>query len=80
MAIKAREAGLAAGKLLEEAKDELKATEIVRTKMDAEIGELVKMIEECKEGDSGGLSGNALATGTIDMKDLETGMQLNQRY
>lgn len=75
MAIKAKEAGTAAGKLVEEARDELKATEIVLSKLDIEIGELMSMIEECKSGDvnADNLAGDSAATGTVDMKDLETG-------
>lgn len=76
MAIKAREAATAAAKLLQEARDELTATEIVLAKLETEVAELQKMIEECKSGDVASdeiLSADSAVTGTVDMKDLETG-------
>lgn len=76
MAIKAREAAAAAGQLLQEARDELTATEIVLAKLETEVAELQKMIEECQSGDVSSddiLSADSAVTGTVDMKDLETG-------
>ena len=76
MAIKAREAAAAAAQLLQEARDELTATEIVLAKLETEVTELQKMIEECKTGDVSSddiLGVDSAVTGTIDMKDLETG-------
>ncbi len=75
MAIKAREAGAAAAKLIQESRDELMATEIVLAKLQAEVAELQKMIEECKSGEvsADGLGTDSIVTGTVDMKDLETG-------
>ena len=76
MAIKAREAAAAAAKLLQEARDELTATEIVLAKLETEVTELQKMIDECKTGDVASndiLSAESGVTGTVDMKDLETG-------
>ena len=74
MAIRAKEAGSAAAKLLEETRDELQATQIVHAKLETEIAELLKMIEECKSGD---VDSDALTdptiTQTVDMKDLESG-------
>lgn len=81
MAIKAKEACVSAGKLLEEAKDELKATEIVQGKLETELSELHKMIAECKSGEASAesLSLDSAITGTIDMKDLETGLMPSHR-
>lgn len=75
MAIKAREAGTAASQLLQEARDELTATEIVLAKLEGEIGELQKMLEECTSGEviSEVLSTDLAVTGTVDLKDLEKG-------